>query len=341
MIEDARVLQTEWVPREVEHRNPELNVLSNALDPITDGEPAETALLVGPSGVGKTCCAQFTLERLRETVLDIEYQRVNCWQDYSRFRTLYRILDGIGETLDIHRQSTAHDELLERLRDYDGPPYVVVLDEVDQLEDTRVLYDLYSIDGLSMILIANREEDLFGRLDDRVVSRLQSARRVRFEKYGLEQVVSILESRVRWGLEEGAIERPELERIADTAAGDARVAIGILRAAAREAEQRDVPRITDDILDVAIPQAEADITRSTVEKLNEHQRILYNILAEEEELRPPALYEAYRDRINEPRTNRTVRNYLQKMAHYNLIRAEGDGRARTYLIDGSPSRYGE
>lgn len=66
---------------------------------------------------------------------------MNCWEDYSRFSTLYRVFEGINRTLDIHRQSTPTDVLLDRLHDYTGPPYVVILDEVDQIDDTDVLGD--------------------------------------------------------------------------------------------------------------------------------------------------------------------------------------------------------
>ena len=142
MIRDARVLDPEFVPGEVVHRDSEVNALSNALDPVTTGEPAETAFLFGPSGTGKTCLARYTVEQLREAVIDIRTQYVNCWQNYSRYRVLYRILEGLDRTIDIHRQSTPTDVLLERVQDYDGPPYVVVLDEVDQLEENGVLNDL-------------------------------------------------------------------------------------------------------------------------------------------------------------------------------------------------------
>jgi Cdc6-like AAA superfamily ATPase len=75
-------------------------------------EPADTALVTGLSGAEKTCTSKFVIERLREEVLDIEATYVNCWQNYTRFRGLYQILDDLGQTIDIHRQSTPHDELL-------------------------------------------------------------------------------------------------------------------------------------------------------------------------------------------------------------------------------------
>ncbi|WP_129113177.1 Cdc6/Cdc18 family protein [Halegenticoccus tardaugens] len=340
MINDARVLQPEFIPQEVEHRNQEVNVLSNALKPIMDGQPGETSLLLGPSGAGKTCIAQFTVERLRENVLDIDSQYVNCWQDYTRFRVLYRILEGVGRTVDIHRRSTPKDELLSRLQAYDGPHYVVVLDEVDQLEDESVLYDLYRTRGITMVLVANREEDLFSGFDERLTSRLHSSVRITFDKYHLDELVAILSARARWGLSEGAIGNQQLALIADAAAGDARIGIGILRNAARLADQRSSDAITNEILHEAIPDGREEIRRSTAAKLREHQRALYEILTERGEMNPGDLYDAYRERVDEPKTKRTVRNYLQKMEHYRLVVAEGEKRARTYRPRERPSRDG-
>ena len=330
MITDARVLQPEFTPQEVEHRNQEVNVLSNALKPIMHKEPGETSLLLGPSGAGKTCIARFTIERLRENVLNINSQYINCWQDYTRFRVLYRVLDGIGKTVDIHRRSTPTDELLNRLRNYDGPHYVVILDEVDQLEDKSVLYDLYETQGITTILITNREEDLFSHLDDRLSSRFQSCVRINFDKYHLDELVSILEARTRWGLTEDAIGKPQLALIADAAAGDARIAIGILRNAARQAQQAGQDHITSDIVEDAVPDGRAEVRRKAVEKLRQHQRVLYEILEEEGEMNPGELYDEYCRRVDNPKTKRTVRNYLQKMEHYRLVVADGEKRARTY-----------
>lgn len=229
MIVDARVLQPEFIPSEVVHRDAEINTLISALDPVTHGDAGGTTFLLGPSGTGKTCIAQYTLERLREAVIDIHTQYINCWEDHTRFKTLYRVLEGLDQAVDIHRQSTPTDELCDRLRAYDGPPYVVVLDEVDQLTDTSVLYDLYRSPELTMVLIANRETELLAHLDDRVASRLQTAVRINFDVYSTEALSAILEDRVRRGLQEGVITTAQLETIADAAGGDARVGIGVLR----------------------------------------------------------------------------------------------------------------
>jgi Cdc6-like AAA superfamily ATPase len=249
MITDARVLQPEFIPREVQHRDAEVNYLSSVLDPITHGERADPALLHGPSGAGKTCIAQFLVERLRQEVVSLNYQYVNCWEDHSRFKSLYRLLDGIDRTVDVHRQSTPKDVLLERLREHDDTPYIVILDEVDQLEDKSLLYDLYRIPHLTMILISNDEDGLFASVDDRLNSRLTDCERIHFRPYYESELVAILCDRVRWGLAEDVIETSQLELISANAGGDARVAIGILRRAARKARTNSVDEITADIIE--------------------------------------------------------------------------------------------
>lgn len=330
MIRDARVLQSQFVPDDVEHRNAEVNALSNTLKPIMDGHSGEPSLLLGPTGAGKTCIARFTVERLRENVLDIKTQYVNCWQDYTRFKVLYRILEAIDRTVDIHRRSTPKDELLDRVRAYDGPQCVVILDEVDQLQENRVLYDLYQLPRISMILIANRERDLFSLLDDRLTSRLQTCVRISFEKYPLDELVAILEARAHWGLSEDAVGTDELELIADAAAGDARIAISILRNAARLADQCGSDRISTDLVHDAVPEGRDEVRQKTIDQLTPHQRTLYDILNDEGELEMGPLYDAYLDAVDAPKTRRTVRNYLSKMEHYRLIHADGQNRARTY-----------
>ncbi|NGM71283.1 AAA family ATPase [Natronolimnobius sp. AArcel1] len=332
MIRDARVLRAGFVPREVEHRDAEVNHLSSVLKPITNGEPAETAIVTGPSGIGKTCISRFVTERLREEVLEVEATYVNCWRNYTRFRTLYQILDDLGTTIDIHRQSTPHDELIERLQQYNGPRTVIILDEVDQLEDPSILYDLHSLPQFAVICIANKEEDLFNRVDDRLVSRLRSSEHVRMDKYHDEQLYDILRTRAKWGLEKDVVTEDQLYRIADAAAGDARLAIGVLRSAASKADRENHERVTDDVLLDAATDARAQIRQRSLDSLTPHQQAVYTIVRDHGPLAPSKIHEYYVDEVDEPRTKRTVRSYLSKMAQYNLLEAEGTSRDRQYSI---------
>jgi len=55
------------------------------------------------------------------TLRDVEATYVNCWRNYTQVRTQYQILNDIGATIDIHRQSAPHDELIERHQQYENP----------------------------------------------------------------------------------------------------------------------------------------------------------------------------------------------------------------------------
>ncbi|NHX41823.1 MULTISPECIES: Cdc6/Cdc18 family protein [Haloarcula] len=332
MIRDARVLRAGFVPREVEHRDAEVNHLSSVLEPIVNGKPADTAIVTGPSGTGKTCISKFVTERLRGEVLDVETTYVNCWRNYTRFRTLYQVLDDLGQTIDIHRQSTPHDELVDRLQQYDGPRTVIILDEVDQLEDPGILYDLHSLEQFALVCIANTEQELFSRVDDRLVSRLRSSEHVRMDKYHDEQLYDILHARTKWGLDDDVITDTQLYQIADAAAGDARLAIGILRTAASIADRENHGRISDEMLLDAADDARAQIRQTSLDSLTPHQQAVYDIIREHGPVGPSKIHDHYCDAVDDPRTKRTVRTYLSKMVQYNLLVAKGTSRDRQYSV---------
>ena len=66
-----------------------------------------------------------------------------------------------------------------------------------------------------IICIANKRKELFGRVDDRLVSRLRSGKHVRMDKYHHKQLYDILSARAKWGLDEDSITDDQLYRIAD------------------------------------------------------------------------------------------------------------------------------
>jgi orc1/cdc6 family replication initiation protein len=329
MITDARVLDPEFLPNDVVQRDAEINLLSSVLRPAVEGNPSDSAVLHGPSGTGKTCIAQYTLDKLHQSTLELNTQYVNCWEDHSHFSVLYRILDGLDKTLDIHRQSTPQEVLLDRLHDYDGPPYIIILDEADQLDTTDVLYELVRTRKLSMILIANDPDVMYTRFDDRLDSRLRTATRIEFDAYSIDALTAILEDRARWGLHPDAVTTEQLQWIADAAVGDARVAIGTLRQAAQRAD-RESETILDEHLEAAVPEAKAEIKQKNISRLTRDQRVLYNIITDTDSISMGDLYDQYSAEVENPKTKRMVRNYLQKLTHYNLIESIGEHRGRRY-----------
>ncbi|MFD1646343.1 Cdc6/Cdc18 family protein [Haloarchaeobius litoreus] len=331
MITDPRVLRDEWVPSEVRHRNAECNQLSTALAPVADDDRPGNVFLHGPPGTGKTCCAQYIVSQFCREVRDVAHEYVNCWTDSTRFAVLERLLANVGAATDVHRSSTPVDELVRRLRDH-GEPYIAILDEVDVLRDTAVLYDLYQIPHVAVVLVANREEAFLADLDPRLQSRLRTCASIRMQPYTTDQLAAILADRVRMGFEPGTVDDAQLERIADAAAGDARLAINVLRAAARNAEDAGAARLDPEHVTAAIPEAEHDVRRKTLSKLTAHQRVLYEVVRDAGEVDAATLHERYEGRVDDPNVRRTRRKHLNKLCEYDLLTKEGETSSRVYRV---------
>jgi len=333
MISNPHVLEEDFVPREVVHRDAEITMISEALDPLTKGQSPSPLFLYGPSGAGKTCLARYTGTQLANEVTGVRCIYLNCWMNYTRFKALYTILDEIGNAYDIHRQSTPLDELISRVEAHDWENTVIILDEVDQLDEYDVLYTLYTVPNITLILIANTEHQLFVELPERIRSRLQSATRVHLEQYTMAELSEILAQRVKAGFHKDAISPQYIEVIADAAAGDARVALGILKHAAQKASASDSEKITKEHIKGAVSDAHIEIRETHTEKLNPDQRVLYEIIEEHQVIDPAELYAEYQATVDDPKADRTVRKYLNKMAQYSLIEQKGEKRGRQYKIN--------
>lgn len=332
IIKDLRVLTEQFIPRRIIHRDGQLKEIRDNLKPIIDREIPRNSFIYGPPGTGKTCMSQYVVDELK-AYTPVLSAYVNCWSYPSRFKILFNILQSIGPSF-IHRKGTPTDELLDTLKSKTkGKQCVITLDEADQLEDDKILYDLMGIEGVCLILISNTET-IFYDADPRVRSRLQSTARIGFRAYSSFELKNILRDRVEIGLVHSAIEGTQLERIAEASGGDARKALNILRSAAEAAKNQDSPKILDSHIEKAIPKTKSLETAKAVETLNTHQKILYGIIRSAKEIPASDLHAGHSkiclEKGMEPITERTVRKYLEKLESLNLISSAGDGRWTRY-----------
>lgn len=91
--------------------------------------------------------------------------------------------------------------------------------------------------------------------------------------------------------------------IAANAGGDARVAIGTLRRAARNAS---AGRITAEMIREVVPEAKSEIQQKTVDRLTADQEILYGIVSDCGEIDPQRLYEAYCEQVRSSSSSRSA-----------------------------------
>ena len=341
MIRDGTVFEDDHLPREIVGRHRHMNEVTDALSPVEDGFSAENCFLFGPSGSGKTTVARASVRELRREVLDVPTGYVNCWMDYTRNAVLERAVKDLANTA-VRRSAPARD-LVDALQSNLDSPSVLILDEVDQLRDTGLLYDLHTVRGLSWIAIANREVDLLADLDDRVHSRVGVGYRVRFDRYDADIVTEILDRRARAGLVDGATTRDVLRRIAELADGDARTAITALRVAAKKAASEGLSSIPERLVRESVLDAENEVRQKAISKLNEHQHTVFRILERDGQLIQKDLYERYcEEHEGNTLSYRALREtHLPKLVHYNLATTSRDGNTKLFRVTASKHVEGQ
>ena len=336
IIRDARVFTEHFIPRLISHRDPQLKAIRDALSGIINEQPPRNVFFYGNTGTGKTSVAKYVTEELSSHSSSILRSYVNCWLYPSRFKILYTILQDFGKLLNVHRKGTPTDELFDILERKARENFcVIILDEADQMEDGKILYDLMGLPNAGLVLISN-SETAFYRMDSRVRSRLSSADNIEFPRYNKDELLEILKNRVEWGLIPGVIKNAQLERISGLSDGDARVAINILRIVSEEAERDGEEKIKDSYIERALQKALKKDSTELLDSLNPHQKVLYDIIKEGKEVRPFDLYESYKNKCKEKGletiVERTIRKYLEKMVRLGLVQTEGKDRWRVYKI---------
>ncbi|ADB63991.1 AAA ATPase (plasmid) [Haloterrigena turkmenica DSM 5511] len=328
LVTNRRVLRTEIPPEEMYLREGQMDHLRSVLEPIQYGQRVDGAFIYGPPGGGKTHAAQLLVSRLKHAAGHIQTTHIDCWQYHTTTAIATQLLDGLGGAA--APDNVAGYELMDRLRNELESPYVVILDEADQIEDDRILYELHKRPRVTLLLIANDYAEFYEPLDMRVESRL-NYQPIEFQKYKHDQLAGILERRIEQGVRPNVVPDEVVDTIVDVSSNDARKAIDNLRKAIDRAAAEGRDRVSHGLVHAVAPETERDLVRKTFSKLTRKQRVLYEILVEDGgELAAGDIYEQVCDRIDEPPSTKTVTRNLKKMAHYDIVDYTGENSARRY-----------
>jgi len=339
LILDADVLSDAYLPERLIGRETQATEVHRWLGTAVESRAPIHVWLHGPSGAGKTATALRGLSVLRDAGIT-NSAVLNCWEH----NTYFEVLDALVGELRILRAEEHRSSLkLERIRRHlGGRPFVVMLDEVDQMrpaERGTTLYNFARLGTVSLVAIANHARALH-ELDERVRSRL-SPRVIAFPPYRTGEMVTLLRDLAARALVSRAVAEGDLERIAAIAAGDARVAIQLLRNTAHSAELVGEQRITPDSLAREWRHAKAATQARALEALTEDHRLLYRIVAQQTAVTSGRLWQAYVHRCAEvkrkPLALRTFSNYANRLVQAGLLGcapARVKGRERLFSIRG-------
>jgi len=312
-----------FIPTRLLHREGQLRELERCLRPALQNKSIENVFLVGPSGTGKTTLARWILE---SDFKDVSAY-VNCWKYTSTHEVLKEILLTFQKP--VHgREPTG--ELVKQLENLIKKKRIIVcLDEVDHLENFDVLYIL-SRNNVGLILASTRYHALID-LPSRIKSSL-ALTEIEFPAYKPEELFDILKDRVEYSFRQGSMKK-ELIRIASIAAeGDARVALEILRRSGKKAEDKGLKEVTIEEIKQAIKEAKKTKVAFFISKLNEHQKVIYEILGRKKKMASGMLYREYCKAVANPVVDRAYRNYMIEMVELGLVKVEGRGRWKVYEI---------
>jgi len=297
LFKDKSVLQTNYTPQSIPHRDKQIEQVASILAPILRGERTSNLFVYGKTGTGKTLSVQYVREELlkksKEIGVDVRIEYINC-KLKKVADTEYRILAALIELLGGKVADTGlptgqvYSKFVE-LIDNKKQIVVIIFDEIDQAIkkiDDNFLYTLTRLNSelskaqISLIGISN-DVTFLENIDPRVKSSLGEEEIV-FPPYNAVQLKDILNERCKQAFKDNAVDEAVINKCAGFAArehGDARRALDLLRIAGELAERDGKSVITEEYIDQANQKIEKDKILDIVEtEPAQFQAVLYSIL---------------------------------------------------------------
>ncbi len=280
VFKDHAVLDFDYVPDKLPHRDSQMQRLFTLFGPIVDSNISQNAFLTGPTGTGKTVLSKrFCLEfqdHARSEGMNLRYVHVNCRKNNTENAVMLRVLNefqprfpdrgfSISEMLDILRKSVEKEKA----------HLIVVLDEIDVLlkktKSSDIIYHFTRFNDetigarkvLSLVLIS--QEDIFRLLDLPSISTFKRGNIIRLNKYNRDELLTIVEQRMELAFHSDAVDLGVSQLISDIASewGDARYAIELLEMGGNLADEQREQIITPEHVRAA--KAETYSTMVSVE----------------------------------------------------------------------------
>ena len=341
LFRDIDVFDPSFVPEHLNHRDAQIQELAFLISPAFRGARPMNAILRGPPGTGKTTTVLRVFAELKETSRRVIPVYINCRQDHTMLAVYQRIAEQLfGHTSPSRHLEDIRDAIAANLRDADAI-LLVCFDDAEYLiaagTYNTLLYQILRLyegwDDVRAPGVIAVTSDLGMHLSaeaDGAVRSVFLPCEIFFPPYTRIEVREILTDRVRQGLYPGVVPPGVINLAAGMAgdAGDVRVGIALIRAAALRAEEDGRRRVTKEDLLAVAPGIRSPALEARVAALTPGERALLYRLAERslsgEEMVSGAVFEEVRDYIAVGKT--TYHTRLRRLAAagiIDLLRAPG------------------
>jgi len=297
IFKDKFVLQSNYTPENIPHRDKQIEQVATILAPALRGERTSNLFIYGPTGTGKTLSTLYVknemMKRAKESNVSLKIEYLNC-KLKKVSDTEYRILAELIKKLGGSVPSTGlpTDQVYSKFIDIieqEKQLIVLVLDEIDQAVNKisdNFLYTLTRMNSelsksqLSIIGISN-DLKFLDSLDPRVRSSLGEEELI-FPTYNAVQLQDILKNRSTEAFKESVLDEGVIAKCAAYAArehGDARRALDLLRVAGEIAEREGHGKIIFNHVDQANEKIDKDKIISFIENApKQFQLVLLSII---------------------------------------------------------------
>jgi cell division control protein 6 len=261
IFKNRSILSTKYLPERLIARDQQIQDLANLVKPVlSHGEP-RNAMVYGKTGTGKTVVVRYVLKKLHDIVekdnLNVKSVFINCKEINTTTRIILEILDNIAPENIIVRTGLSTGEyynFLWEVINKKSVTVIIVFDEIDQLKDHNILYNLsragenIHLKDSVFIGVIGLSNDLFftDKMESRIVSSL-GRRDFVFPPYDADQISQILEDR-SIAFEDNVLEEGVVSLCAAYSAqenGDARKALMLLEIAGEVAERENALKVTE------------------------------------------------------------------------------------------------
>jgi archaeal cell division control protein 6 len=370
LFKDKRVLQSNYKPDTIAHREKEVEGVASILAPALRGERVSNLFIYGKTGTGKTLSVQYVgnkiTQKLGEMGKDsVKFVYINCKLKKvadTEYRMLAEIIHLLGGSVPSTGLPT--QDVYSRFIDIvDEKPQMIilVLDEIDQAVlkiNDNFIYNLTRLNSdlkqsqINLVGISN-SLTFMDHLDPRVRSSLGEEELV-FAPYNALQLQDILRERADKAFVENVLEDGVISKCAAFAArdhGDARRALDLLRVAGELAEREQGKKVELKHIDHAKDKIEKDKMLDIIEsEPKQFQIVLYSIMKiseknQNEEMYTGDVYNTYQELClktkNEILTQRRVSDILSEFDMLGIINAPviskgRQGRTREIKVVLSP-----